>query len=907
MAAIFAPLIRIYKVLYLFAYEITCNYGISLILLSLFTFIILYPFNKKAQQIQNKEHKIQAILSPQIDAIKKNYSGREQYEQLQWLYRRYGYHPLYAIRSALGFIFQIPFLTAAYYMLSDLAEIQGVPWGIIPNLGASDRLSAGVNMLPFVMTLVTCVYAFVMPEISKKERVQTIIIGFFFLLLLYNAPSALLIFWTCNLVWSLLDSVLSTRLGWIRDFVAENELAFHIIFALVLTIGVFVPSEIYIKNASQLWFDYKDLLEYFLVDTAKYFLILFLTYYVACWRKKIKGIYLSLLLGLLFAVFLQSYIISLDYGLFDGHEIEWDKFTKDGLLNTFIWLVCLFETFIRFKRLKFDFERIKKYVKPIVFGIVVIQCMVLLLIIKNNPIQKDILYEDGKAGILTTKNLFEVSDKENIIVFLIDAFDAAVFEEIQQDNPEISNLFKDFTYYPDTTSSFGFTIYSLPEILTGRHFDLSVIKYPDFLNEAWNNNPYYKMLQENNYIVSIYTSGDFIARHAPVDNLITEKIAMTDTIADKFNKLVKFRISPHYLKKMYYQFDSDVQTSMIQNKGIKPYEIDDSKFYDDMCVGLKLSEKKNCFQFYHLQGIHYPWVLDENLKPIKEGEKGTASKAALGRLRIVYEYFTQMQRNNIYDNATIVVLADHGYNHMLGRRPLFMIKQPNAHNDYLQTSNRPSMVADLMPFVCKRFEHNINKPDDEINAYKRNRFFYYEEKEGGFSKYRIKNNAKEQTSWVALGKVEQYRDGDRKYHIGDVIDFSSFGNSNRYKGKGWSINPTIGYSDIAQFEADVVLDIVGDLNDSEYIFKMKVHPILSAFNLPYKTITLYANDRKVGYWKFEKDEFEEVKCTIPKAVLSERLLTLHFVVDVPESYKDDDGVKVNVKFVVDKMQIVKVE
>ena len=170
-------------------------------------------------------------------------------------------------------------------------------------------------------------------------------------------------------------------------------------------------------------------------------------------------------------------------------------------------------------------------------------------------------------------------------------------QDIQKTNPERIMQFKDFTFYPDTTSSFGFTIYSLPEILTGRHFDPSIIKYPDFLNEAWNNNPYYKMLQDNNYTVSMYTLGDFIAKHAPVDNLITEKIAMTNTIADKFNKLVKFRIAPHYLKKIYYQYDSDVQTSMIQNKGIKPYDFNDRKFYTGLQVGLRLNEVNNCFQF----------------------------------------------------------------------------------------------------------------------------------------------------------------------------------------------------------------------------------------------------------------------------------------------------------------------
>ena len=225
MGIFFDFLIKIYKAIYLFAYDNTGNYGLALVLLSLFTYIVLYPFNKKAKLVQNKEYKIQSILVPQINAIKKQYCGHEQYEQLQWLYRRYGYHPLYAIRSATGLFLQIPFLTAAYYMLSGLVEIQGVSWGVIPNLGSPDHLLGGINVLPFVMTVVTVFYTFVIPKMSQKERLQTVAIGFFFLVLLYNAPSALIIFWSCNLLWSLLDTMLSGKLAWLGNWYYENELA----------------------------------------------------------------------------------------------------------------------------------------------------------------------------------------------------------------------------------------------------------------------------------------------------------------------------------------------------------------------------------------------------------------------------------------------------------------------------------------------------------------------------------------------------------------------------------------------------------------------------------------------------------------------------------------------------------
>ena len=269
MQNLFYPLEQIYKFLYLEAYNITGNYGIALILLSLLIYIILFPLNQKAQQIQNLEREVQSIIAPQITEIKKQYHGKEQYKKIQRLYHRYAYHPIYAIRSAAGIVLQIPFFVAARSMLYALPDIKGVPWGIIQDLGKPDQLLGGINLLPLIMTFITILYAFVMPKLTKKEIMQTIVIGIIFLIILYPAPSALLIFWTCNLLWSLLHCVIFDRFHWannfvetIKEYISENELAFHVIFALALTVGLFVPLDVYLKNANQLWFSFKDILKY---------------------------------------------------------------------------------------------------------------------------------------------------------------------------------------------------------------------------------------------------------------------------------------------------------------------------------------------------------------------------------------------------------------------------------------------------------------------------------------------------------------------------------------------------------------------------------------------------------------------------------------------------------------------
>ena len=904
MLNIVSPFIKLYKALYLFIYDVTGNYGISLVALSFVTFIILLPFNRKARQVQSKERKIQAVIAPQIKAIKQQYKGQEQYEKLKRLYHRYAYHPIYAVRTVIGILLQLPFLAAAYSMLSGLQEIQGVSWGIIPNLGVPDYLAGGINVLPFVMNLVTVAYAFVMPNLSKKERLHSIIIGFIFLVLLYAAPSALLIFWTSNLLWSLLFSVFEEKLQWIGDWIKENELAFHIIFTLALTVGLLIPLEIFIRNAYQLWFDLSDILKYFLLDTAKYLIILFLLYYVFR-HKTCRCVFLSILLGLLFGVFLQSYIVGLDYGTFDGHEIDWDSYGWLGALNTFIWLFCLRETFIGFKRYRFNDCKIKQIVKPVTFCILAIQCVVLLLSLKNHPIQKNIILEDGKAGILTSKNLFTVSSNKNIIVFLIDAFDASIFEEIQKRNPEIIKELQDFTFYPDTVSSYSFTDFSLPELLTGRLYDPS-IRFPSYVNKAWEDNPFYKVLREHDYSVYLYTSVNYVDKHMNIDNFVVEKVVMDDDVAEYYSELVKFRIAPHYLKRMYYQYHPGIKDPKVIESTVQPYDgSNDIGFYSDLKKGMKLTEK-NAFKFYYLSGVHPPYAYDENMEPLADGVKGSAYKQALGSMKIVREFISQMKNHNIYDNATVVITADHGYHYKLGNRPIFLIKMPNDKNVQMRINDLPIKVSDMMPMICQSFEQ-IGKLN-HLDFVNKSRYHYYEklQDKGQFVKYMVLHPAGDIRSWVPVGDIKKtvYSDADREYLLGSKIDFSYYGNSFKYKLGGWQEREEWFGSITDKPEAEISL-YIKDIPENKKHLEIQVisHPLLHFDEeLKYRDLRLYANGTLLGSYRFIKNETERISFFLSTDIIKAGRLVLRFSVSSnklgsslhPDRTEDLDGQSIQI-------------
>jgi hypothetical protein len=133
---------------------------------------------------------------------------------LSALYRQNHYHPIYAMRSTFGLLIQIPFFIAAYSYLSHLPEFRSVSFLFIRDLGAPDALLsiAGrrVNVLPFVMTAINIAAGIVYTRgFPAKDKIQLYGMSLVFLLLLYRSPSALVLYWTVNNVFSLIKNVVS--------------------------------------------------------------------------------------------------------------------------------------------------------------------------------------------------------------------------------------------------------------------------------------------------------------------------------------------------------------------------------------------------------------------------------------------------------------------------------------------------------------------------------------------------------------------------------------------------------------------------------------------------------------------------------------------------------------------------
>ncbi|MDR2738637.1 MAG: membrane protein insertase YidC, partial [Treponema sp.] len=189
------------------------NIALSLAVLSLFVNLLCLPLYAKAEQLQQNERAIQKRMAKRVASIKKHFKGDEQYMILSMYYRENHYHPIMALRSSLSLLLQIPFFIAAYSFLSHLESLHSKPLFFIQDLSAPDALFSlnglSINILPIIMTIINVIAGIIYSKgLPLKEKVQLYMMSCFFLALLYNSPSALVLYWTMNNVFSLVKNVM---------------------------------------------------------------------------------------------------------------------------------------------------------------------------------------------------------------------------------------------------------------------------------------------------------------------------------------------------------------------------------------------------------------------------------------------------------------------------------------------------------------------------------------------------------------------------------------------------------------------------------------------------------------------------------------------------------------------------
>ena len=207
-----APLILIYELVFGLAKGYTDNNGFSIFVLSLTVNVLLLPLYKRADAIQDEERALEKKMERWVTHIKKTFSGDERFMMLQAYYRENDYKPYYALKGSLPLLLEIPFFIAAYRFLSGLSALNGSAFGPIKDLGAPDGLltiaGVSINVLPILMTLINFVSSTIYAKgFSLKDKVKLYGMAVIFLVLLYDSPSGLVVYWTLNNLFSLFKNI----------------------------------------------------------------------------------------------------------------------------------------------------------------------------------------------------------------------------------------------------------------------------------------------------------------------------------------------------------------------------------------------------------------------------------------------------------------------------------------------------------------------------------------------------------------------------------------------------------------------------------------------------------------------------------------------------------------------------
>ncbi len=202
------PVYYLVELAFFVMFRVFSNVGLAIVGVSLTVNVLCFPLYKRADAVQEMERDKQKRMKPWLDHIRNNFTGDERFMMTQTYYKEQRYTALSALKGMVTLLLQIPFLLAAYRYLSELVLLQGASFLFLNDLSEPDGLikigTMSINMLPILMTIINFASSFIYTKgkSSIKENIQLYVVALVFLVVLYNCPSGLVMYWTLNNLFS---------------------------------------------------------------------------------------------------------------------------------------------------------------------------------------------------------------------------------------------------------------------------------------------------------------------------------------------------------------------------------------------------------------------------------------------------------------------------------------------------------------------------------------------------------------------------------------------------------------------------------------------------------------------------------------------------------------------------------
>lgn len=423
---------------------------------------------------------------------------------------------------------------------------------------------------------------------------------------------------------------------------------------------VCIPFEIYANNSQEFLFSMADFLPIciligFVIAIILFFAIFFLP-------EKLYKIACAVIISFSVMFFVQSLYLNAGLKSLVGDTLETNELsTGKKFGNLIIWIFIIAGAIVlSILKDKKGYISIVGIILSVVVIITQIMTPVSLMISKPEVLKSKVNGKSGELidyGILTTKNLTNISTSNNIFYFFIDKFDGRFAEQTYESKPEVFSELTGFTWFKDHVSRYSHTYPSVSTMLTRNEYDPTKSR-AEFLEDVYAEDDTLSVLHENGYEINLYTEEFYVydkAEHLPefVNNVSLKsnyKINNRFKLSARMIQMALYRVVPLFFKNLVGGITSSVCNSYIdlidpENNSLYSSDLDDTYNVIKETGFKKIDEKQ--FTFIHVQGCH---DVEPDMDCIPTMEKN---------FKIINEYIKAMKEYGVYEDATIVITGDH--------------------------------------------------------------------------------------------------------------------------------------------------------------------------------------------------------------------------------------------------------
>lgn len=439
--------------------------------------------------------------------------------------------------------------------------------------------------------------------------------------------------------------------------------------------------------------------------------------------KKIRSprlLFATVIMVIAVCAFIQYNAMSSYLPVLDGSPIDWSKYSKWGWASTVLWggmLILLIAGFIW---------------RPKATKVLVYSALVLLLcteIVTGGYSLITARHENSKTkAYFSAEGLYETSEAGNIVILVSDTFEGTYMNEILERYPEYQDMLNDITYYDNVTGVSVHTYFSYAQFLTGIDYPQNA-ESEEGLRYCFEHETTVDTVYKNDWDIGYYTL------FSPTEN-VKEKIVNyccddltpdSQTAWKLTGNIIKstlFRSMPQFAKSSFMVYTSDYER-LKENLGSRteiaqPYVEDDQAFYEYVkSNNFKVKPGKPKYSVIQLWGIHEPCNLNAEHEIVEYDEDVSIWERQIeggrAQLKLLREYLDSLKRAGTYDNTTVIMMADHGFD--MRFYPVFLVKEAYREADGFKIDNTPLSVREDLEILLSKLTtgKNVSQALQEMN------------------------------------------------------------------------------------------------------------------------------------------------------------------------------------------------